>query len=119
MKAIEDKYEIPHLLMDKLEKFFLRLRKTDIVSPTLVARKTGIEITKATSILHDLANDGVLEYFIIVGCTNPLDQAEHYKTFNSIADFNEFISQPTCPVCGECGYAISINDAKVGFRRHI
>lgn len=100
-------------------KVLSRLRKSDVITTTLLSRKAKISTDEAGGILAALVDEKVLEFFIIVDCINPDTRKEgeihHYKHFSSIREFNDFSIKEECPLC-ECGAKYDLENAKIGFK---
>lgn len=96
-----------------------RLRKSDVITTTLLSRKAKITTDEAGKILAALVDQKILEFFIIVECINPNTRQEgeihHYKYFSSIREFNDFSIKEECLLC-ECGAKYDLKNAKIGFR---
>lgn len=114
---IGGKYEIPLSHLERIEQLITQLRRNDIISSSLFARRTGLDIKLAKKVLGDLVASRHLEYFIIAPCTNPLEEAEHYSTFHSLDELNSVMLEGKCPICEECGSSVDIKRAKVGYKR--
>ena len=117
LAPIGEKFNLKTESLQNLGQFLMTLRKQDVITGTLLARKVGINREQAEEILPELVNEGLLDYFIIVLCQNPdLETGtEHYQKFNSLREFTQFMSSQPCPVC-DCGYEYGGNDVKVGFK---
>lgn len=116
---IKKKFSLTNEAIIKMGTFIEQLRKHDIITSSLFARKVGVSIKQSDSILPELVNIGILDFFIIAVCKNPDNadfyEAEHYKLFYSLNDVNKFSIQKPCPLC-DCGYSYDFSNLKVGFR---
>jgi hypothetical protein len=105
--------------INSVHEFLKKLRKEDIITVTLLSTKAKLNSEIAQSLLTELVNEGVLEYFIIVACSNPetrqFGDVQHYRQFSSLREYNEFSKGSICPLC-ECGYDYDFKHAKIGFR---
>lgn len=109
----------PPISVIKIEKFLIALRKDDIVSSSLFSRKCSLSSELAKRILIDLVDMNILDYFIIVPCSNPIENTEHYMTFHSLEAVNEYLSkQEICPVCNNSDAQVDQSRMKIGFKRH-
>lgn len=104
---------------DKVILFLGRIRKSDIITSTLLANKADIDLEDAKRVLIFLVDKKIMEFFIVVECINPEliyeNSIHHYKHFDSLKEFNEFSKNKECNIC-ECGYEYDFNHAKIGFR---
>ena len=119
LTVIKSKLNLDHEVVNDLEKFLKELRKQDIITSTLLSRKISVRVETAENILAELVNENILNYFIIVACTNPnsniIEDSGHYRQFNSLTEYNNFSKGEECPICG-CGYKYDIKHIKVGFK---
>ncbi|MBP2646197.1 MAG: hypothetical protein H6Q75_1637 [Firmicutes bacterium] len=105
-------------MLKQINDFIVTLRRNDTISSSLFARKTGLTVEFAKRVLGELVAQGIMEYYIIVPCSNPLEDAEHYVVFSSLEDLNSFSVEETCTVCDQCGHKFDAINAKFGYRRH-
>lgn len=105
--------------VDSVVSVLSGLRKSDVITSTLLSRKAKINIDEARKILSALVDEKILEFFIIVDCINPDNRQEdvinHYQYFSSIREFNDFSIKEKCPLC-ECGAKYDLENAKIGFK---
>lgn len=106
-------------MLQRINDYVVTLRKHDTISSSLFSRKVQIPLEFGKKILGDLVSIGIMEYFIIVPCSNPIEDAEHYAVFSSLEDLNLCMAQEMCPVCDQCGSRYDVRKAKIGYRRRI
>ena len=56
---------------DKVILFLGRIRKSDIITSTLLANKADIDLEDAKRVLIFLVDKKIMEFFIVVECINP------------------------------------------------
>lgn len=108
----------PPISLNKIDNFISEMRKDDIISSNLFARKCLMSPEVAVAILNDLVGKGILDYFIIAPCQNSLEDSEHYITFNKINDVNDYvIKENKCNICDRM-VRIDPNKIRIGFKLH-
>ncbi len=109
----------PPISVSKIEYVINTLRKDDVISSSLFARRCSLSIELAKKILADLVDFGILEYFIIAPCSNKIENSEHYITFDSLVEVNQYINKASkCPICNNDQSIIDFEKIKIGYRKH-
>lgn len=111
---IENKYNLPPLVIQGVQKELLALRPSDTLTKNKLARAANVDIDFAETLLVELFKEKYLQVVIRVECT--YEDGEHYTHFNSFEDFYKAKSED---VCGSCGSAIDWKNAKIAFKRGI
>ena len=119
MANIKNKFNLSPLASQRINDFITSLRPNDTISSSLFARKTGLTIDFAKMVLGELVADEIMEYYIIVPCSNPIEDAEHYVVFFSLEDLNHCSTEKKCAVCDQCGHEFDAINAKFGYRRRV
>lgn len=109
---IVGKYKLPDSKVVILDETIKCLRKSDVLTKSLLSRKLIIDVNIAEEILIELVNKKVLELLIYVECEG--EEYQHGKWFYSL---EEYYNSSSDELCQECDALFDFQHAKVGFRR--
>lgn len=109
---IVGKYKLPDSKVVILDETIKCLRKSDVLTKSLLSRKLIIDVNIAEEILIELVNKKILELLIYVECEG--EEYQHGKWFYSL---EEYYNSSADEFCQECDALFDFQHAKVGFRR--